>query len=287
MRSIEPALQAHLNGGATTLCRAWILRRADGAVFGFTDHDAPLVVDGVTCEAVSGFESGAIESSTGLSVDNAMVRGALTSDRIKAADIALGKWDGAAVTLWWVNWQEPGQNLRVFAGSLGEIRQGPLAFEAELRGLSAKLNLPLGRAYLRRCDAVLGDSRCGVALAALTVDSVVIEAAPGELVLAAAGETGRFTGGTLVFADGRRATIKQDRGPSEARILTLWQELPMAAGESVKLTPGCGKTSEICRTKFQNLNNFRGFPDLPGEDWIMAVPYKGRKLDGGSLRDGQ
>jgi hypothetical protein len=44
MRIIPPALQARLDGGATTLARCWIVTRRDGVVQGFTDHDEDLVV---------------------------------------------------------------------------------------------------------------------------------------------------------------------------------------------------------------------------------------------------
>ena len=39
MRAIDPELQARLDGGATTLCRCWRVRRRDGVELGFTDHD--------------------------------------------------------------------------------------------------------------------------------------------------------------------------------------------------------------------------------------------------------
>jgi hypothetical protein len=29
---------------------------------------------------------------------------------------------------------------------------------------------------------------------------------------------------------------------------------------------------ETCRLKFDNLMNFRGFPDIPGDDWLVAHP---------------
>jgi hypothetical protein len=41
---------------------------------------------------------------------------------------------------------------------------------------------------------------------------------------------------------------------------------------------------ETCRLKFNNLLNYRGFPDLPGEDWMMAVPRSDGANGGGSRR---
>ena len=60
------ALYAHLASGTTTVCRAWTVQRRDGTVMGFTDHDRPLVVDGVTCRADSGLTARALQQTTGL-----------------------------------------------------------------------------------------------------------------------------------------------------------------------------------------------------------------------------
>ena len=35
------------------------------------------------------------------------------------------------------------------------------------------------------------------------------------------------------------------------------------------------------RLKFDNLLNFRGFPHVPGEDWMMRYPSSGSQNDGG------
>jgi hypothetical protein len=39
MRTIPPALQTRLDSGVTTLCRCWTIKRADGVMQGFTEHD--------------------------------------------------------------------------------------------------------------------------------------------------------------------------------------------------------------------------------------------------------
>ncbi len=47
------ALETHLLTGATTLSWCWRITRADGQVFGFTDHDRSLTFDGTTFESES------------------------------------------------------------------------------------------------------------------------------------------------------------------------------------------------------------------------------------------
>jgi hypothetical protein len=42
MKTLSPALQAHLDDGTTTLSWCWRISRADGVALGFTDHDRAL-----------------------------------------------------------------------------------------------------------------------------------------------------------------------------------------------------------------------------------------------------
>ena len=63
MRDIPEELAARIESGAAMLCHAWVLRRGDGAVLGFTDHDRDLDIEGVTCRAGSGWTAGAGEGA--------------------------------------------------------------------------------------------------------------------------------------------------------------------------------------------------------------------------------
>lgn len=46
----------------------------------------------------------------------------------------------------------------------------------------------------------------------------------------------------------------------------------------------CDKRWVTCRSRFANSANFRGFPDVPGDDFLTAVPVQGGRNDGGSRR---
>jgi len=85
-------------------------------------------------------------------------------------------------------------------------------------------------------------------------------------------------------AEGLMAVVKNDRVEGGARVIELWEELraPIAQGDSVLLQAGCDKRPETCRLKFNNLPNFRGFPHIPGEDWLVGYPTAGSRNDGGS-----
>lgn len=47
---------------------------------------------------------------------------------------------------------------------------------------------------------------------------------------------------------------------------------------------GCDKRSSTCAGRFDNLLNFRGFPTIPGEDFLTVYPARGERHDGTSRR---
>lgn len=294
MRELPEGMQAHLAGGATTLARCWRLSRRDGQVMGFTDHDRDLAFEGVVFRAGTGLEAYALEQGTGLAVDNSQALGALSDLGLEEADIRAGRYDGAEVVIWLVNWRDVEQRLVQFRGTIGEVKRSGGVFEAELRGLSELLNQPRGRAYHRACSAVLGDAACGVDLAQPGYSVTrAAPAAPEGAVFTLPDlddfAEGWFERGTLIVesgaAVGLRGVIRSDRFIEGARRLELWQDipLPVLAGDMLRLEAGCDKRVETCQLKFHNFLNYQGFPHIPGEDWALSYPVQGGVNDGGSL----
>ncbi len=288
-------LQTHLAGGATTVCRLWTVTRKDGLVLGFTDHDRDLVLEGVVCRASSGLTASALVQATGLSVDNTEAVGALSGGAIGEADLAAGRFDGAEVRIWLANWADIAARREIFRGTLGEVTMKGAEFRAELRGLAEPLNQPAGLAYTRTCQAVLGDRRCGFDLTqpGYHAEREVEAVEDGGRVLRFADFTGFddrwFEGGRIEAVSGAAAglsgVVKSDRLSGSSRRLELWQSLraPLMPGDGLRLLAGCDRRAETCRVKFGNFLNFRGFPHLPGDDWITAYPRSDQVNAGGSL----
>jgi uncharacterized phage protein (TIGR02218 family) len=287
------SLADHLASGTTTVARAWALTRADGATLGFTDHDRDLGFDGVTFRAEAGLTARALEQVTGLAVDNSEAVGALRDAGLTESDIMAGRYDGAELTIWEVNWQNVAERRVLFRGSLGEITRTGDAFRAELRGLSEALGQQGGRVYHAACSAVLGDSACRFDTAQAGFSADIALAGLAEDVLLFDGldsfAAGWFTHGRLTglsgAAQGLVALIRLDQGGAPRRI-TLWDALraPLVPGNLFRLEVGCDKQAATCRTKFANFLNFRGFPHIPGEDWLTAYPKADQANTGGPWR---
>jgi len=289
------ALLAHLKTGQTHMCQCWAITRSDGVTLGFTDHDRALAFEGITFLADSGMSAKALSSSTGLSVDNTEAVGILTASSVTEADISAGRYDNADVTIWQVQWDDVTARQVRFRGTLGEITRNGASFQADLRGLAEALNQPQGRSYLKTCSAVLGDTSCRVDV---TTDARYV--AEVEIDRETKGQTfdlatlvpfndrwfeNGLIVGTAGAAAGLTATIKHDIIDGGRRQITLWQPLQaaIAPGDTFRLIAGGDKRAETCREKFKNLINFQGFPHIPGDDWLLAVPRTDGANDGGSL----
>ncbi|MEI9964535.1 MAG: DUF2163 domain-containing protein [Caulobacteraceae bacterium] len=160
MRQVPDDLAARIESGAASLCTAWILTRRDGTVLGFTDHDRDMVVQGVACQAASGWTAGAAGAELGFSPGSASAQGALDSAAIDEADIARGLYDGATICAWRADWTAPELCMRLWAGTINRLVRQGAGFTAEIDGPMAALDRTAGRTYGRLCDASLGDDRC-------------------------------------------------------------------------------------------------------------------------------
>jgi len=294
MRVLDAAFAAHIESGATTLATCWRLTRADGVVLGFTDHDRKLSFDGTDFLPVGGLDGGEESAKLGAQVDTSEVVGILRSDAIIEDDILLGRYDGALVETFRVNWCDVSVRDSVRESTIGEITREDGQFRAELRSGQQALNVPKGRLYQSLCDAQLGDSRCGINLADPRYRAMATVAAIRDRYrLAIDGVSGFdeawFGLGTAAWSSGRRDGLK-DQILSHARIggadifsfstpVGDW----VAPGDTLTAFAGCDRLFATCRVKFANSQNFRGFPHIPGNDFVLSYPKPGSALNGEPL----
>jgi uncharacterized phage protein (TIGR02218 family) len=267
VRAIPSTLQAKLNSGVTTLARCWIITRRDGVTMGFTDHDADLAVAGTLCHAGTGLTASEATARLGLQI--------------------AGRYDAAGIEVHLVDWSEPGLNVLLAKGVLGEVRREGAAFSAELRSLAHRLNEESGRLYTATCSADLGDARCTVDLTNPAFHgSGAIAALAGTSAFHCSGldgfVDGWFTAGKLIFTsganDGYAVEVKTHRVALDGVLIELWQQAPepIAVADTFTVTAGCDKRFSTCRDRFGNSINFRGFPAIPGNDFVISYPVPGK-----------
>jgi uncharacterized phage protein (TIGR02218 family) len=289
MKTVPQALKAHLAGQATTTCYCWRVVRRDGTVVGFTDHDRDLFFDNTPFLAASGFAASEAEHAAGLGVQADEVTGGFSHSTIDEADLAAGRYDGAQVELFLVNWAAPEQHLRLNRREIGEVVRAGNQFRAELRSLAHRLNQPQGRLFNRRCDASLGDGRCRVDLAAWRGAGEVIEMIDAGRLRVSGLQgfaNGFFKNGRVSLPGAVSAEVDgHENRPDGSAVLSLWLPLEevVEVGSAFTVVAGCDKTFATCRARFGNGVNFRGFPHVPGADFAYSYADGERVHDGGAI----
>ena len=280
MQTLSADLAAQLAGGATTLCRCWLLTRRDGEQLGLTDHDAPLQFAGVTYKADAGMRASALERNHHLAQEGMEIFALLSAEELREEDLLRGLYDGASLSLWLVDWENTRTRVRLTQGRLGKVRREGSGFQVELQSASADLHQERARVFRKSCDATLGDARCRVRLTAtrytkkVTVHKI---ASPTDLYVHQGGveQDGWFAGGYVVATPRRderhyliRASVRVNLSGLAYHHLRLWTPFPYTQANKppwVHAVPGCDKQFLTCRDKFANVPNFRGHPHLPGD----------------------
>jgi len=289
MIPVPAQLESHLKGEVTSHCFAWLIRRSDQVVMGFTDHDRTLDLDGISCEPLTGLNSSEATSTLGLAVAGGDVEGVLSSSRISETDIEQGRFDGAIVESYLANWNAPDQHMLLRRWTVGAITRSGGRFVMELKGVAAAFDAVCGRRVLRQCDAVLGDTRCGVNISdPCFFANGSVASAEGAMLSVAGLEgfaSGWFTHGRLTWTSGdnKGASVRVVAHSSNNLSLTEPPVLAAKSGDTFHLVAGCDKSFATCKAKFANGTNFRGFPHLPGNDAAFAYVSGGNEYDGSAL----
>jgi uncharacterized phage protein (TIGR02218 family) len=258
--------------GALAFC--WRVERRDGAGLALTSHDRPIEIEGEHHQSDPGVAPAAITRSLGLEPQSGEGAGALSTAAISAGDLALGRWDGARVTLSAVDWSAPDQaRVPLLSGELGEVAVVDAGFSADLGGAASRLNAPVCPTTSPECRAQFGDKACRVGLAGRTIRAKVLAQQGSRIELDRALPDG-FRFGRLRFLSGENcgaATVMLGIDGAVVSVRDL-PRAPVEPGTIVEVREGCDKRFESCVTRFNNAVNFRGEPHLPGTDLLTRYP---------------
>lgn len=346
-KSLSAARLAHIAQETQTNAEFARIVRTDGTTIGATSHVEDVTLNSVTYISAAGYTPTAHSTDETLRPNTVDVEGALGIAGVARADIEAGLYDYASVFIFATSYLAPVVDEHpLYAGKWGRVTLHEGRFVTEFHSLTDHLHQNIGRTHQASCDAVLGDSSCGVRLApsawAATTAYTAREAqdaATGSIVKPTS-ENGRFfkcttagtsgaseptwdttigaetTDGTVTweafqattltgsvtsvtdrrkFRDSNRAdedgfwdygkitfTSGANNGLSmEIRSFTyvsgspgvaefqLFLPMPadISAADTYTVQAGCRKRfDEDCIAKFDNSDNFQGFPHIPTAD---------------------
>lgn len=274
------SLTGHIAGDAHRLCAMLRINLVDGTTLAFTDHNEELsfdLGDGVTTYSPgTGILPSDLSLSAGFDADDMEISGPI-GDVVSASDIVGGRFDDATVRYFLVNWSDLSQGAaKLVKGWVVQATVEGSKFKLLLHSEISRFAQSVGKVITGYCDADFGDTRC--TKVPVTVAATVTAATDGI------GFTVSFTGsyandffnkGTVTFLTGALAGVRpiEIYDWTSGGAVTLLFPAPDTPhiGDTLTLTQGCGKTRTDCMG-FANIDNFRGFPDVPGTDQLLRYP---------------
>jgi uncharacterized phage protein (TIGR02218 family) len=274
---MDESMMACLRQPLSRLALCLRLLRADGVAIGFTSHDEPVAVDGLVYLPKPGLLPSAVVHEASFAADSMAIDGMIDSALVTEADLDLGRWRGARLTLFLCDWETPAAGRLVLArGAIGEIyRTGPASaaqFGLELLSDTAGLRMAGAPLVSPLCRADLGDDRCGVDMDSRWIDRAVFAGYADTLTLdRAVPEPDRFAHGTGLLLSGPAAGVRRRILGIEGLLVHLGEPIAGCnpAGSGVRLFEGCDRRFTTCANRFGNAPAFDGEPHVPGNDAML------------------
>ncbi len=237
-------------GSATTISSMWLVKRVDGTVLAFTDHDVDLTFDleawltaaGIsvtpwilgtgsqTYKAASGYTPSDVATSGALNVDNMEIHGVLVSPSITEADLNAGLWDAADICNFQVNWNAPGL---LALTSITRSGSTATATAAAVHGLSANYGPFLVTIYGAAESAYNGTHSVTPTTTTkftFTVSGTPATPATGSLFY-------QVIYGAIIERIGKLGEVTIERGAFKAELRGLMQAYTRSIGEI--MSPSC------------------------------------------------
>jgi len=168
---------------------------------------------------------------------------------------------------------DPLEAVILFSGQLKTVSfKGPVAsatcigFEHFLKKI-----IPIWR-YQVNCNHFLFDENCSLTKASYITSTTISLDATGLILTSsdfALQADGFFIRGEVIFGQESR-TIVDHVGD----VITLnYRMVTLIDGSAITAYPGCDGRIETCRDKFDNINNFLGFPFIPVDNPATRVSW--------------
>jgi hypothetical protein len=154
--------------------------------------------------------------------------------------------------------------LKLFSGKVETVLRNFQGNERtvvfNVKSLKARLNVPLGLVATNQCAWTFGDRGCAVDAVALRETGTLVSISGKDVVISGlSAQVDKYWHRGFVEIDGLRITIR-DWDEAAGTTFKLVRQPPTHwVGQPVVVTPGCDKTIETCRDRWDNEERFGGF----------------------------
>lgn len=250
---------------------AWCVRIAclGGEAFRFTTYATDLTMSNATVYlSDAGYGASSYQAGTSATPAAIDLEGFIGLAGITREKLAGGIFDGARVYIFKCDYLNPVEDYEpITSGFFGKTTLIDDRYKIEGMNLADTLNQSVGISVSPSCRHTLGNAGCGLTITPLagavthvTSNTIFRDSSRSEAA-------DWFAYGTLKFTSGPNVglpplDIKRYEADGTIELFEPFY-YPVEVGLAFEITPGCRKTVDACRDKFDNVINFGGFPSVP------------------------
>jgi uncharacterized phage protein (TIGR02218 family) len=297
MPSLPSSLQASLDLPEAQIARLYWVRRRDGKNYYLTDWQTPISMN-ITefppseTAGIKKFEpsqapnASAVITELGLNSSNATFSSYFMINGVDIADIRRGLYKDSDCYVYLCDPAKSDSSALIVAGYLaGAKNLGDEIYEIDFRSLEQQLENNIGSTVTELCPQKLGDFKCKIPARSTTATITTVTSRYIFRVttppLTFGGTPNFWQFGSLSYSvlgissnlyditGNIVKSVYMGNNITELYLLSSFHE-DLLPGQAVTLLEGCGCTATICNSR-GNIVNFRGFPDLPGVDKLIAT----------------
>lgn len=294
-------------GQRRTVEAAWVFRivRRDGAEHVITNHDQTMHQPfrrWNPARADAGLRTYAHRKESGISENTTQLSGLVTTDTslITIDTLRAGRLRGATVFEGLHSWKYPDTDAWLYDPyDVQDVDFNEHEWTLHLTSYKGRLNRKVGDVLLRTCRNQLGIVHIGPKNLVLSACTKSISGYPFRVPMCSiatvnsrrnieVSKTGTNPLDDSVHVDGYFSLgyIRVTSGANAGALISIESSTPAATtsqiielvepapldftvGDQVEITVGCDKQQSTCFTKFNNIQDFRGEPYIPGMDAIL------------------
>jgi uncharacterized phage protein (TIGR02218 family) len=283
MKSATSALLSYINSvrgqidAPLYFAECFTFTLATGTIYAWTNVDYPVTYNGTTFSCAGPLVQGLkFKQSVGLEVDKQQITiAARPTDLISGAPaleaIRSGAFDGATVERDRVFLTAPAGavigGVMLFTGRVSTVDNvGRTAAQITVASDLIILDYDMPRnLYQATCLHTLYDAGCGLNRSTFAANATAGSGSTTTLINTSAA-LAAHQAGSILFTSGANANLRATvKSVVVGTSLSLMYPLPNppSVGDAFSVYQGCGHTTAICQSRFNNLANFRGYPFVP------------------------
>lgn len=283
MKQVDQALLDYLHTcNNYYMCDLYEIKLAD-TTLRYADYDRDLTLPDERVFLCNGpiFKRGKIKLTGKIEVDQLKITVYVDKDdKINGVPMMHlahnGGFDDAEFTLLRCFMSKPGVVIgavEMFTGFVGVESAGGLEMEWRIMSELQKLNVSYPtRKYYQTCPFSIFDANCGLNQASYTVTGTVTAVqSPTVIVTDLTFPEGYYDNGGIQFTGGDLTGVVCAIKSSQNQTLTLLvaPDGTVKPGDTFTAVPGCNKTPETCKNKFNNFSRNRATPYIPLKETLI------------------